>query len=423
MTARTIFSDKIISEILKLYDDLNSIQYIATKFSINRRQVERILIDNNRKLLTIKEINRIKYPMLSNKEWLEKKYHREGLSHSDIAEIVGCSSQLIINAFKEQGVKSREPNKGRLIKLLGANVEHITTKWLKTEYVDKKRSVRDICSELGVSSGVIERSLEKMGIPIRKAAEQNTRLTKQQRINQAIAANLRTRLWISLRSQKVKAKEISAVDSAGGIPAICTHLESKFQPGMTWDNWGKVWEIDHIKPLTSFNLANPVEQLAACSIDNLQPLWKSENRRKSNKTLEYNRPVTYVVAGLSGSGKSWVCNQLPKDKCNYISFDENERIHHFNLMIEAAKNNLPLVYDPTLHVSQFIKNNICNLDIRLLVIDEDHEVIVDRLLGRGSNEKKILNTLSRQSKIDRLKKSAEFSGTSSEVLQYLLGKI
>jgi len=91
---------------------------------------------------------------------------------------------------------------------------------------------------------------------------------------------LRARLVTALkRNQKVG----SAVKDLGcTIPELRTHLESLFQPGMTWENWGrKGWHIDHIEPLASFDLTDRQQFLRACHYTNLQPLWAADNLRKS----------------------------------------------------------------------------------------------------------------------------------------------
>ena len=63
------------------------------------------------------------------------------------------------------------------------------------------------------------------------------------------------------------------------------YLEFKFNSEMNWNNYGEYWEIDHIKPIDSFDL-NIEENLYLCfHYTNTQPLEKTKNREKSNKIL------------------------------------------------------------------------------------------------------------------------------------------
>ncbi|WP_440928746.1 hypothetical protein [Candidatus Pelagibacter sp.] len=63
---------------------------------------------------------------------------------------------------------------------------------------------------------------------------------------------------------------------------LVSHLEKQFKPGMTLSNYGK-WHIDHIKPITKYDLTKPGEVEKCFHYTNLQPLWAAENIKKSNK--------------------------------------------------------------------------------------------------------------------------------------------
>ena len=82
-------------------------------------------------------------------------------------------------------------------------------------------------------------------------------------------------------------KSGSAIALLGcGIRELKVRLESQWKAGMGWHNYGghrlDSWEIDHRIPLSSFDLYKPEQLAAACHYSNLQPLWRTENRRKSN---------------------------------------------------------------------------------------------------------------------------------------------
>lgn len=99
-------------------------------------------------------------------------------------------------------------------------------------------------------------------------------------VNYRLKHILRSRIYNILKG---RIKSGSAVKDLGcSVEKFKIYLETKFQLGMTWDNYGE-WEIDHIIPLVSFNLENRKEFLKACNYKNLQPLWRCDNRQKSDK--------------------------------------------------------------------------------------------------------------------------------------------
>lgn len=66
------------------------------------------------------------------------------------------------------------------------------------------------------------------------------------------------------------------------------YLEKKFKKGMNWSNMGGKtgWQIDHIKPLVSFDLSKQSEQLKAFNFKNTQPMWAKDNRIKGPRYNE-----------------------------------------------------------------------------------------------------------------------------------------
>lgn len=99
-----------------------------------------------------------------------------------------------------------------------------------------------------------------------------------------IRRNLGVRLANSVRNN---ARNSSILTLLGcSIPNLKIYLESKFQTGMSWDNYGKAWEIDHIMPCAIFDLTRLEHRKRCFHFSNLQPLFGIDNRRKSDKADE-----------------------------------------------------------------------------------------------------------------------------------------
>jgi hypothetical protein len=81
-------------------------------------------------------------------------------------------------------------------------------------------------------------------------------------------------------------KHHSAIKLIGcPIEFYIEYIETQFHPGMTWENHGDVWEIDHILPCASFDLTISEEQQKCFHYTNTQPLFKSDNRSKGSKLI------------------------------------------------------------------------------------------------------------------------------------------
>jgi hypothetical protein len=106
---------------------------------------------------------------------------------------------------------------------------------------------------------------------------------------------LRDRIYkvVSNKNVTLKTKELLGCD----FNKLKQYLEPQFKPEMNWDNHGRIWEIDHIKPCSSFDLTDIEQQKQCFHYTNLQPLFKTTeiaesfgyneigNRNKLNKII------------------------------------------------------------------------------------------------------------------------------------------
>jgi hypothetical protein len=95
-----------------------------------------------------------------------------------------------------------------------------------------------------------------------------------------IAVKIRSRLGRAIKCKLASTQKLVGCSWTELIEYITRFL----QPGMTWKNYG-MWHIDHIKPLSSFDLTQISEQLKACHYTNLQPLWAADNMAKNAKYI------------------------------------------------------------------------------------------------------------------------------------------
>jgi len=106
------------------------------------------------------------------------------------------------------------------------------------------------------------------------------------RTNPQFALASRARSRISMAMKRLGGKNGNKTKDLIGcsFEFLKQHIESQFREGMAWDKPNS-FHIDHIRPLSSFDLTDPEQQKAACHWTNLQPLYPEENLRKGSKIL------------------------------------------------------------------------------------------------------------------------------------------
>lgn len=98
-----------------------------------------------------------------------------------------------------------------------------------------------------------------------------------------IIVNARNRIRAAVKSQGVKMSASASKLIGCDWDTLRNHLQSQFVADMSFDNYGKVWHVDHKKPIASFDLSD-AEQMKQCfHYSNLQPLFGSDNLRKGSK--------------------------------------------------------------------------------------------------------------------------------------------
>lgn len=98
--------------------------------------------------------------------------------------------------------------------------------------------------------------------------------------NYKLIETLRDRTRKSIIKEYKNTKTIDLLGAS--IDDVRKHIESLWQPNMSWQNHGiKGWHIDHIIPLSSCK--NEQDMIELCHYTNLQPLWAIDNLKKSDK--------------------------------------------------------------------------------------------------------------------------------------------
>ena len=207
-------------------------------------------------------------------------YNEEMLGSPTISEKIGIHKTVIIRILKENGVDVGIPGR----KFKGGKSESdkryyknnkekrlkYFSEWQKENYDYRKEYMKEYREKNADKIRETKRNYEKN----RKS---NDPLYK-------LISNFRTAIYQVLKEINVK-KNGHYFDILKYTPQqLIEHLEKQFSGEMTWDNYG-LWHVDHKHPISLYNIKEigDDEFLKCWSLDNLQPMWGSENIKKSNK--------------------------------------------------------------------------------------------------------------------------------------------
>lgn len=122
----------------------------------------------------------------------------------------------------------------------------------------------------------------------------------QNNIDFKIRTLLRGRLQYALKNNQKSAHTLELLGCS--LDELKVHLEQQFEPGMTWENYGTEWHIDHIVPCSYFDLTKEENQRICFNYRNLQPLWARDNYKKSDEVPDnVEELVEFLKREINGS--------------------------------------------------------------------------------------------------------------------------
>ena len=190
---------------------------------------------------------------------------------------------------KDQEKKSQDRAKQRHCKECGGEIGKRVQRCAPCRIkVKKEKSAETGRKYREVNAEKIAETSRKYGADPANQEKRNARLRERCKTDPAYAVKCN----LSRRLRKIMAG-VCGVKPATTMKIVgCTrdeliaHLASKFKPGMTMENQGSYWHVDHIMPCAAFDHNIPAQVKQCWHYTNLQPLEAKENMSKGCKITE-----------------------------------------------------------------------------------------------------------------------------------------
>ncbi len=183
------------------------------------------------------------------------------------------------NCKKEINILNKDKNKEYYVKYYELNRDYLINKskqWNQdnSEKFKERNKIHSKTKYLENRQEILERN-KKWKSENRNKVNLRQREYLNENPDAKIASNLRNRLYNLLRQQNATKTSSALVILGCSVQECRKYLESQFKPEMSWENYGEVWEIDHIVPCNSFDLNKIEDQQKCFHYTNLQPLFKT----------------------------------------------------------------------------------------------------------------------------------------------------
>jgi hypothetical protein len=211
-------------------------------------------------------------------------YNEELLGSPTISEKLKIHKTIVLNTLRENGV-TLGPSGRRFI---GGREVAMKKYESKPETKERKKKNSYVWYEQNKEhrKEYLKEYREKNVDKIRKIKRDYERNRKHNDPTYKLIANFRTAIWTVLKENDMN-KYGHYFDILKYSPdELVVHLENQFTEDMTWDNYGE-WHVDHRLPISSFKFqeVGDNEFMRCWGLNNLQPMWGSENIIKGDNII------------------------------------------------------------------------------------------------------------------------------------------
>lgn len=388
---------------------------------------------------------------LSNREWLYQKYVIELLSMRDIVNLINLKNRRTVKrALIKHNIPIRDLKTARQTRTTKGPEFRKTVptllndiEYLKSEYIDKYKSLEEIKNNISCSSKAIRRRLKNAGVTLRTCNEANVGKKHSTETLKKMSITASNQIINGTRSSYCHGRRVNCMSPLDGFVTMRSSWEKRYAEYLKLNNISFRYEhksfllSDGSNYVADFYLIDSdeyVEIKGYLSQDQSDKYvmfrqeypdirWNilyKENLLDLGIDLKKEIPTVYLLVGAPASGKSWIANQLT-DTFEYVSYDGNSKKDHLDLL--RKKSDKPKLYDPTFKISTIIRRHSDEFNFIVIGIYETEEVLRSRMEQRGG---KWTDTIIKRNEV--VKKRYEkygangFLGTSQEVLDYLKDK-
>jgi AraC-like DNA-binding protein len=151
-------------QIIKLFQDGQTQQEIASNLGTSRWQIQKILKQNRVFRKAGHYISEESKTKLNDSAWLREQHWSKNKSIQEISQELGVSTTPVFSAFKKFNIQIKKPNQHYLT--IDALQKAMNKDFLIEEHHNKKKTITELAKELGYSKANLSFIFDRLGIEV-----------------------------------------------------------------------------------------------------------------------------------------------------------------------------------------------------------------------------------------------------------------